>query len=96
MCPGHWYSVPTRLRKLIWHYYRPGQEIDKDPSQEYLCVADQCIGEVTFKPFDEQAAKDAAPYLLRAQRIRKSIIDGGGEDPLPWMAKYWEQPTADI
>ena len=38
-CAPHWFRLPTRLRARIWRAYRPGQEIDKRPSAEYLAVA---------------------------------------------------------
>ena len=38
-CRPHWFRLPGRLRKKIWSTYRTGQEIDKNPSDEYLAVA---------------------------------------------------------
>ena len=38
MCRKHWFMVPPRLRARIWATYRPGQEVDKNPSLEYLSV----------------------------------------------------------
>jgi len=38
-CKAHWFKLPLRLRNRIWKTYRPGQEIDKTPSAEYLAVA---------------------------------------------------------
>lgn len=38
-CRAHWYKLPQRLRNAIWRAYRPGQELTKDPSVEYLKVA---------------------------------------------------------
>jgi len=38
-CPMHWYTLPKELRDKIWRVYRPGQEITKDPSDEYIKVA---------------------------------------------------------
>lgn len=40
-CPKHWYTLPARLRALIWRTYRAGQEDDKRPSGEYLDAAHQ-------------------------------------------------------
>jgi hypothetical protein len=40
-CKKHWLKLPWRLRKMIWAAYRPGQEITKTPSKEYLDVADE-------------------------------------------------------
>jgi len=36
MCPRHWRMVPRHLQSAVWANYRPGQEIDKNPSSDYL------------------------------------------------------------
>ena len=36
MCLPHWRMVPRPLQARIWATYRPGQEIDKQPSDEYM------------------------------------------------------------
>lgn len=38
-CRAHWRELPWELRRKLWRAYRPGQEIDKLPSGEYLDVA---------------------------------------------------------
>ena len=38
-CSHHWFRIPLRLRNQIWATYRPGQEISKTPSSEYLVAA---------------------------------------------------------
>lgn len=38
-CKKHWFSLPKDLQTKIWRAYRPGQEIDGNPSDEYLEVA---------------------------------------------------------
>lgn len=38
MCLPHWRRIPGVLQKKIWATYRPGQEVDKRPSVEYLAV----------------------------------------------------------
>jgi hypothetical protein len=66
-CKKHWYALPQALRQAIWRCYRPGQEIDGQPSTAYLRVAgevrkwirDHAKPEPTPKPvtrdlFDEQ------------------------------------------
>lgn len=40
-CTVHWRALPFYLRKKIWDTYRIGQEIDGNPSAEYLAVADE-------------------------------------------------------
>lgn len=54
MCQRHWFTVPRPLRQLIWKRYRPGQEIDKRPTREYMKVAQQAIDAVAKK--EEEAA----------------------------------------
>lgn len=49
MCRRHWYMVPPLLRAQIWATYRPGQEIDKQPSDEYMEVQRECIKVVARK-----------------------------------------------
>ena len=38
-CKTHWFKLPLRLRQEVWASYRPGQEIDKQPSLVYIKVA---------------------------------------------------------
>jgi len=40
-CKEHWFKLPKYLRDQIWNAYRPGQEIDMQPSFEYLMTADE-------------------------------------------------------
>lgn len=46
MCLKHWRMVPREMRAAVWRHYRPGQEIDKKPSREYLVVMDKAINAV--------------------------------------------------
>jgi hypothetical protein len=43
MCRSDWYALPTAMRNRIWAAYRPGQEVTKDPSSEYLFAARAAI-----------------------------------------------------
>jgi hypothetical protein len=38
-CSQHWFQLPYRLRTRIWATYKPGQEISKTPSAEYVQAA---------------------------------------------------------
>lgn len=38
-CRPHWFTLPKAHRDAIWQHYRPGQEIDKRPSEAYLGAA---------------------------------------------------------
>ena len=43
MCKRHWFMVPADLRKAVWREYRPGQEVDKEPTAEYLEAAQKAV-----------------------------------------------------
>lgn len=38
-CKKHWFMVPKEMKEELLKHYRPGQEIDKDPSEEYIDAA---------------------------------------------------------
>lgn len=38
-CKKHWLKLPYHLRRRIWATYRPGQEIDKNPSADYMTTS---------------------------------------------------------
>lgn len=52
MCRPHWFMVPRVLQARVWATYRPGQEIRKDPTPEYL--------EATREAVEVVATKEAA------------------------------------
>lgn len=86
-CRSHWYSLRKELRDAVYREYRRGQERDKRPSLRYLCVQQRAVAEMAFKPHDEQAARDAAPYLLNSELIRRRCIDMDLGDPLAGLSK---------
>ena len=43
MCKRHWFRLPTHMRDEVWRVYRPGQEVTKDPSPEYVATARAAI-----------------------------------------------------
>lgn len=49
MCKRHWRLVPKALKDQVWATYRPGQEVDKQPSKSYLEAAKQAIRAVQAK-----------------------------------------------
>ena len=49
MCYRHWKMVPLALQRAVWRHYRPGQEIDKRPTREYLDVMKKAIQAVAEK-----------------------------------------------
>jgi hypothetical protein len=60
MCKRHWYMVPKDLRDAVWLTYRPGQEIDKSPTMEYLETAHEAINAVAVKEGHEPPFRVAA------------------------------------
>jgi hypothetical protein len=46
MCARHWRMVPKHIQREIWATYRPGQEIDKRPSAEYMAAQRRAIDAV--------------------------------------------------
>ncbi len=48
-CLRHWRSLPKPAQRVIWYYYRPGQEIDKDASPSYLLAQACAVAIVAFK-----------------------------------------------
>lgn len=38
-CKPHWFALPKHIRDDIWATYRPGQEVTKTPSAEYISAA---------------------------------------------------------
>lgn len=48
-CSKHWFELPPQLRSKIWNAYRPGQEDDGKPSEEYLAVAKEVDDWVRIK-----------------------------------------------
>jgi len=38
-CREHWMRLPKRLRDLLWDTFRPGQEMNRTPSREYVKAA---------------------------------------------------------
>lgn len=41
-CKPHWFSLPKALRDRIWATYRRGQEVSKDPSDDYMEAFEAC------------------------------------------------------
>lgn len=49
MCFQHWRMVPKPLQQAVWAHYRPGQEVDKRPTSDYLDAANAAIKAVAEK-----------------------------------------------
>ena len=49
MCGPHWRQVPPNLKRAVWDNYVSGQEVRKDPTDEYLAAALEAIDAVAVK-----------------------------------------------
>lgn len=55
MCRRHWSMVPRGLQRRVWTAYRPGQERDKRPSEEWRRAAAKAIQAVRQIEEDNRA-----------------------------------------
>lgn len=49
-CKKHWFTLPALLRAKIWRAYKPGQEINMTPSDDYLKVAREVQAWIEARP----------------------------------------------
>jgi hypothetical protein len=49
MCLRHWRMVPRLVQARVWAAYRPGQEVRKDPSGEYMLAYNAAVDAVAAK-----------------------------------------------
>jgi hypothetical protein len=61
------------MRDAIWAEYTAGQERTKMPTVRYLAVQQRAIGEVAFKPNDEDAAANAASAIHLRRCARPAV-----------------------
>jgi hypothetical protein len=61
MCRHHWYMVPKILRDWVWATYRSGQEIDKQPSAEYMDAHRAAVNAVAAAEARPLPFPDAVP-----------------------------------
>lgn len=90
MCVSHWRSLPPPWQKAIWNAYRPGQEVDKMPSGEYLATARAAINAVAIITGQVDAAAEhrepGGPPYPRAGRCL-SCAGQVGRDPVSGLAR---------
>lgn len=63
MHPGHWRMVPKADQLAVLATYRPGQEIDMDPSPAYLQAAMEAVMAVAIKEGYTDEEIKAAPEV---------------------------------
>lgn len=68
MCLRHWRMVPRELQNRVWKHYRPGQEIDKNPTPEYLEVMKEAIAAVAIAPFGWEVEVLCCDKMLKLEQ----------------------------
>ena len=66
MCLKHWRMVPKFAQDDIWKNYVPGQEIRKNPTNDYIKAQQRAVVLVLMKERNldaEEAARLAMPWL---------------------------------
>lgn len=66
MCLKHWRMLPSQFQGDIWRHYVPGQEIRKDPTNEYIKAQQRAVAVVLMREKNisiEEAVKTAFPHL---------------------------------
>jgi len=94
-CRPHWFKLRAITRNAIWREYRPGQEVDKNPSRRYMAVQRLAVAESAFRPHDEEAARICAIYLVEAERWAQRAIAAGEGDPLSDLMNKEKRPSAE-
>lgn len=80
MCPTHWRKVPRRLQAEVYRAYVPGQEQRKDPSADYLRVAERAIVSVATAEghlTTEEGVRRIAQADARAERMAELFVEYG-------------------
>ncbi len=82
MCRRHWRMVPRKVQLAVWRHFRPGQEVEKDPSEAWHRAADAAIGFVAKSErrgySEDQRAAMVYYGLLPANPGDSVAPDGGG------------------
>jgi hypothetical protein len=81
MCPAHWRLLPTRLKVAVLRAYRPGQEVDKQPSAEYLVAQRRAVMWVAVKE-GRRTVGDAAVEVMRWMPEAKAFTNIPRRGPL--------------
>ena len=59
MCGKHWKMVPEEMQQEIYRYYRPGQEVAKNPRKEWVKAASNAVSYVLRKETEERLGTSA-------------------------------------
>lgn len=73
-CRPHWFALPQSLRNLITSTYRPGQEITKTPSRDYIQAARQVQDWITIN--SPKPTRPMLPALSIRQPWAWLVVNG--------------------
>lgn len=68
MCPAHWGKLEKRAQAVIWGLYRPGQELDKQPSLQYVLAQRTAVALVAVREKHKDTALLLADVMRRVMR----------------------------
>lgn len=78
-CKPHWFALPKAIRDDIWAAYRPGQEIDMNPSQAYLVAAEAAQKYIEHRLAERDPATLAPSQVSR--KVDNVTLDLFGDQP---------------
>ena len=67
-CRTHWFALPRPIQLAIWRSYRPGQEIDKQPSPAYIKAARDALNWIRTKQLPTRDVPPAVTEPKEADR----------------------------
>ncbi len=77
MCRKHWGMVPERVQQAVWRTYRPGQEVDKSPSEAYMLAQRAAVWTVFVR--EGGCEWEDVPYVgTRDYLMGPIILSSGG------------------
>lgn len=98
-CKQHWGRLPKPFQSLIWQYYRPGQEIDKHPSDAYMAVQQVSVGILALLEGRAEAAQrcfqTAQVFLSDLPEIQRLLRDAyaRARKDHPQLRRSADQPS---
>lgn len=71
MCLKHWRMVPTKDQRLVWRLYKPRQEINRNPSMEYLRETNR----IEIELAEREGQTDHSDYRAAVARRDNGLFD---------------------
>lgn len=80
MCGPHWFMVPIMIRRDVWRWYKPGQEDNLNPRQEWIDAAKKAINHVAQLEGKQPLPEDVVLIKTVEDAIAKAKLNQGEED----------------